>query len=183
MSLGNYIEERLNRLGIELNSETLKQLCDYINELVKWGRVHNLSGSDSPEELVDRLVLDSALVLFHIDFICKFARLDAPSIIDIGSGNGSPGIVWAICKKNISLKLVEKSRKKFAFLNSLIGTLELSSRVKVHNQRIEESSPFTGLNIISCKAFMDIENFLNITHALCPPNPKVFDIATFTIFF
>ena len=164
MSLRNYIEEQLNRLGIEVNSETLEQLCDYIKELVKWGRVHNLSGSDSPEELVDRLVLDSALVLFHIDFICKFSRLNEPSIIDIGSGNGSPGIVWAICKKNISLKLVEKSRKKFAFLNSLIGTLKLSSRVKVHNQRIEESFPFTGLNIITCKAFMDIENFLNITH-------------------
>ena len=164
MSLCSYIEEKLNRLGVEVNSETLEQLSDYIKELAKWGRVHNLSGSDSPEELVDRLVLDSALVLFHIDFICKFSRLNKPSIIDIGSGNGSPGIVWAICKKNISLKLVEKSRKKSAFLNSLIGTLELSSRVKVHNQRIEENFSFTGLNIITCKAFMDIENFLNITH-------------------
>ena len=163
MSLRNYIKEQLNRLEVDANSETLKQLCDYIKELVKWGRVHNLSGSDSPEELVDRLVLDSALVLFHIDFICKSSNLNEPSIIDIGSGNGSPGIVWAICKKNISLKLVEKSSKKFAFLNSLIGTLELSGRVKVHNQRIEESFPFTGLNIITCKAFMDIEDFLNIT--------------------
>ena len=164
MVLRNYIEEQLNRLGIEVNSEAIERLCDYIKELVKWGRVHNLSGSDSPEELVDRLVLDSAMALFHIDFICKFSRLNEPSIIDIGSGNGSPGIVWATCKKNISLKLVEKSRKKFAFLNSLIGTLELSGRVKVHNQRIEESIPFNGLNIITCKAFMDIENFLNITH-------------------
>ena len=164
MSLRNYIEEQLHKLGIEVNSETLEQLCDYIKELVKWGRVHNLSGSDSAEELVDRLVLDSALVLFHIDFICKLSKLNKPSIIDIGSGNGSPGIVWAICKKNISLKLVEKSRKKFAFLNNLIGTLKLSSRVKVHNQRIEECFPFIGLNIITCKAFMDIENFLNITH-------------------
>ena len=164
MSLHYYIEERLNKLEIEVNSETLEQLCDYIKELLKWGRVHNLSGSDSPEELVDRLVLDSALVLFHIDFICEISRLNELSIIDIGSGNGSPGIVWAICKKNISLRLVEKSRKKFAFLNSLTGALKLSSRVKVHNQRIEESFPFTGLNIITCKAFMDIENFLNITH-------------------
>ena len=150
MSLRNYIEDQLNRLGIEVNSEILEKLCDYIKELVKWSRVHNLSGSDSPQELVDRLVLDSALVLFHIDFICMISKLNKPSIIDIGSGNGSPGVVWAICKKNISLKLVEKSRKKFAFLTSLIGTLELSSRVKVHNQRIEESFPFTGLNIIIC---------------------------------
>ena len=118
MSIRNYIEEQLNRLEIEVNSETLDQLRGYIEELVKWGKVHNLSGSDSPEELVDRLVLDSALVLFHIDFICKFSKLNDPSIIDIGSGNGSPGIVWAICNENISLKLVEKSRKKFAFLNA-----------------------------------------------------------------
>ena len=164
MSIRNYIEEQLNRLEIEVNSETLDQLRGYIEELVKWGKVHNLSGSDSPEELVDRLVLDSALVLFHINFICKFSKLNDPSIIDIGSGNGSPGIVWAICNENISLKLVEKSRKKFAFLNSLTGALKLSSRVKVHNQRIEDCFPFAGSNIITCKAFMDIENFLNITH-------------------
>ena len=164
MSLRNYIEEQLNTLGIEVKSESLEQLCDYIKELVKWGKVHNLSGSDSPEELVDRLVLDSALVLFHIDFICKFSKLSELLIIDIGSGNGSPGIVWAICNANISLKLVEKSRKRFAFLNSLIGVLKLSSRVKVYNQRIEECFPFTGLNIITCKALMDIENFLDITH-------------------
>ena len=163
MSIRKYIEEQLNRLGIEVNSETLDRLCDYIKELVKWGRVHNLSGSDSPEELVDRLVLDSALVLFHINFICNFSRLNEFSIIDIGSGNGSPGIVWAICNENFSLKLVEKSRKKFAFLNSLTGALKLSSRVKVYNQRIEECFSFTGLNIITCKAFMNIDNFLNIT--------------------
>ena len=112
MSLCNYIEEQLHKLGVEVNSEALEQLCDYIKDLVKWGRVHNLSGSDSAEELVDRLVLDSALVLFHIDFICKLSKLDKPSIIDIGSGNGSPGIVWAIFKKNINLNIVEKSRKK-----------------------------------------------------------------------
>ena len=164
MSLCNYIEEQLHKLGIEVNSETLEQLCDYIKDLVKWGRVHNLSGADSAEELVDRLVLDIASVLFQIDFICKLSRLIAPSIIDIGSGNGSPGIVWAICNENISLKFVEKSRKKSAFLNSLTGTLKLSSRVKVHNQRIEDCFPFAGSNIITCKAFMDIENFLNITH-------------------
>ena len=96
MSLRNYIEEQVHKLGIEVNSETLEQLCNYIKDLVKWGTVHNLSGSDSAEELVDRLVLDSALVLFHIDFICKLSKLNKPSIIDIGSGNGSPGIVWAI---------------------------------------------------------------------------------------
>ena len=163
MSLRNYIEKQVHKLGIEVNSETLEQLCYYIKDLVKWGRIHNLSGSDSTEELVDRLVLDSALVLSHIDFVCKISELNKPSIIDIGSGNGSPGIVWAIFKKNINLNLVEKSRKKFAFLNNLIGALKLSSRVKVHNQRIEECFPFIGLNIITCKALMDIENFLNIT--------------------
>ena len=73
MSLRNYIEEQVHKLEIEVNSETLEQLCDYIKDVVKWGRVHNLSGSDSAEELVDRLVLDSALVLLHIDFICKLS--------------------------------------------------------------------------------------------------------------
>ena len=164
MSLRSYISTQINKLGIEINSEKLEQLTHYINELGKWNKVHNLSGSVSFEELVNRLVLDSAMVLFHVNFICKVSKLNNPSIIDIGSGNGSPGIVWAVCAENLNLILVEKSRKKFAFLHNLIGTLNLSSRVAVYNQRIEECFSLTEGNIITCKAFMNVESFLNVTH-------------------
>ena len=131
MSLRNYIDEQLNRLRIEVNAETLEQLCDYIKELVKWGRVHNLSGSDSPEELVDRLLLDSALALFHIDFIGKFSSLNEFSIIDIGSGNGSPGIVWAICNEDISLKIVEKVKKSIKCCKSIKTHMIFNFRVQI----------------------------------------------------
>ena len=141
MSRSDYIEEQLDKLGVETNPDRLGQLCFYVDELVKWSKVYNLSGSDSFEKLVDRLVLDSALASFHLDFVCKASSFSKPLIIDVGSGNGSPGIVWAIFKEGISLKLIEKSRKKFAFLHSLTNILNLSKRVEVHNQRIEVCSP------------------------------------------
>ena len=59
-----------------------------------------------------------------------------------------------------------KSRKKVAFLNHLIRNLGLNDQVEVLNHRIEDSSSYENLNLITCRAFMDIEAFLEITYRL-----------------
>ncbi len=161
-----YIQERLNRLRVSIDSNKLELLNNYVTEVRKWSQVHNLTGTKSLEKLVDRLVLDSVLVGDHIDFLNNFSILDKISILDVGSGNGSPAVVWAIIKKNIHLRLIEKSRKKVAFLNHLIRNLGLNDKVEVLNHRIEDSSSYENLNLITCRAFMDIEAFLEITYRL-----------------
>ncbi len=161
-----YIQERLNRLRVSIDSNKLELLNNYVTEVRKWSQVHNLTGTKSLEKLVDRLVLDSVLVGDHIDFLNNFSILDKISILDVGSGNGSPAVVWAIIKKNIHLRLIEKSRKKVAFLNHLIRNLGLNDQVEVLNHRIEDSSSYENLNLITCRAFMDIEAFLEITYSL-----------------
>tara|TARA_B100001121_G_scaffold187115_1_gene163461 strand:+ start:104 stop:787 length:684 start_codon:yes stop_codon:yes gene_type:complete len=161
-----YIQERLNRLRVSIDSNKLELLNNYVTEVRKWSQVHNLTGTKSLEKLVDRLVLDSVLVGDHIDFLNNFSILDKISILDVGSGNGSPAVVWAIIKKNIHLRLIEKSRKKVAFLNHLIRNLGLNDQVEVLNHRIEDSSSYENLNLITCRAFMDIEAFLEITYRL-----------------
>ena len=161
-----YIQERLNRLRVSIDSNKLELLNNYVTEVRKWSQVHNLTGTKSLEKLVDRLVLDSVLVGDHIDFLNNFSILDKISILDVGSGNGSPAVVWAIIKKNIHLRLIEKSRKKVAFLNHIIRNLGLNDQVEVLNHRIEDSSSYENLNLITCRAFMDIEAFLEITYRL-----------------
>ena len=99
MALDDYIREQLDLLGLRLDSNKLKLLHAYVAELSRWSKVYNLTGSNSTEKLVDCLILDSALVVTHLEFVQRNFPSNNLSILDVGSGNGSPGIVWAIIKK------------------------------------------------------------------------------------
>ena len=160
----NYIEEQFDRLQTSANSNQLTLLNRYVDELEKWNRVYNLTAMGSREKLVDLLVVDSVLAAYHLDFIKKSLMLKKLTILDVGSGNGTPGVVWAVIRRNTILTFVEKSRKKAAFLNHILRQLGLKDRSEVHNQRIEDCVAFKELNLITCRAFMNIEPFLEITY-------------------
>lgn len=57
-------------------------------------------------------------------------------IFDLGSGNGFPGVVFAILYPNVQVVLVESDKKKCEFLEGLVKTLGLSN-VTVENKTIE----------------------------------------------
>ena len=164
MTLFDYIEKQLEKLHISVDSNQLKLFDNYVSEVAKWNKIHNLTGIKTKERLVDLLVLDSVLVTYHIDFLYKHLNLNKLSILDVGSGNGSPGIIWSIIKTDASLTLIEKNRKKAAFLNSLIQMLNLTGRVKVCQERVEKFLPQGVSNLITCRAFTDVSNFLEITN-------------------
>lgn len=59
-----------------------------------------------------------------------------PSILDIGSGGGFPGIPLAIMLPECNFVLCESIKKKTRFLNYLINELGLQ-KVKIINERVE----------------------------------------------
>jgi 16S rRNA (guanine(527)-N(7))-methyltransferase RsmG len=87
-------------------------------------------------------------------------------VIDIGTGNGTPGIPWAIAKKEINISLVEKNQKKTAFLHSAIQSLELNKRAKIYNKRFEDLAINKPFDVITSRALMSPESFVNNTFDL-----------------
>jgi 16S rRNA (guanine527-N7)-methyltransferase len=92
----------------------------------------------------------------HIeDALSVSKKIQADSLIDMGSGAGFPGLPLAIKLKNKFFYLVESNQKKASFLINATNTLELEN-IKVVNERIQDYKPTKNQLEIITRAFGDI---------------------------
>lgn len=98
----------------------------------------------SPQALADwdGLVADA---LLYAEIIAELMP-EAGSIVDVGSGVGLPGIPLAAVLPAVRLELVERRRRRAAFLNLASGRLGLSN-VRVHHADV------AGLELESAQVF------------------------------
>ena len=95
----------LSRLGVPQAS--VRGLGDYLGLVAAWNARTNLTGAQTAEERVEILVAD----------VWRVAPLVRPGrVIDIGSGNGSPGLVLALLRPDLQVTLLEPRAKRWAFL-------------------------------------------------------------------
>jgi 16S rRNA (guanine527-N7)-methyltransferase len=79
----------------------------YLDRLAAWSPRINLTGARTAAERVDTLVAP-VLPLAEL--------LGSGRVIDVGSGNGSPGLVVALLRPDLEVVLVEPRAKRCAFL-------------------------------------------------------------------
>ena len=60
------MNENLKELDIELSEKQLKQFYDYMNILIEWNKVMNLTNITEPSEIIQKHFIDSLTVLKHI---------------------------------------------------------------------------------------------------------------------
>ena len=117
--------------SLNVSRETEAQLHDLVALVKKWNPVINLIARSSIPDIWSRHIEDSAQIV-------ALANLSGPWI-DVGSGGGFPGIVAAICLKEIapttSVALIESDVRKAAFLRQAAVALELNC--ETHSSRIE----------------------------------------------
>lgn len=90
---------------------------------------HNLLSPRGLEELESRHIPES------LSFAADLPAVDG-EVVDVGPGAGLPGMVVAIARPDLSLTLVEATRKKAQFLQDTAA--ELAVPVTVVHGRIEE---------------------------------------------
>ena len=133
------LSEGARSLGIHLSDHQLGQFERYYHELAKWNRRANLTAITGYEETQTRHFLDSFTVCLPFDYKDDEPLKSLPgisSVVDVGSGAGFPGVPLKLAFPDIELHLVESVGKKTAFLEHLIGVLELED-VTVHTGRAE----------------------------------------------
>jgi len=115
-------------------SEAQQQSFDqYRHELIAWNEKVNLTRIVEPGEIVTKHFLDSLSIYPLLS--------DLPSdfsLIDVGTGAGFPGLPLKIVLPDIRLSLLESTRKKAAFLQHIVDTLNLTE-VMVVIARAEEA--------------------------------------------
>ncbi|MFC1568198.1 16S rRNA (guanine(527)-N(7))-methyltransferase RsmG [Candidatus Margulisiibacteriota bacterium] len=102
----------------------------YLKELLEWDQKFNLTAITDPQEIRLKHFEDSLSLL-------QIMPLTDQSVIDIGAGAGFPGIPLKIKCPQISLTLVEATKKKVEFLRHIVARLGLQD-VKVISSRAEE---------------------------------------------
>jgi 16S rRNA (guanine527-N7)-methyltransferase len=79
------------------------------------------------------------------------------SVIDIGSGGGLPGLVWAICRSDLSVVLLEPLLRRTTFLAEAVDDLGLGN-VEVVRGRAEEYGGFA--DIVTARAVAPLDRLV-----------------------
>lgn len=123
------MKESLKELNIELSEKQLNQFYNYMNILIEWNKVMNLTNITEPEEIIQKHFVDSLTVLKSIK--------ENDSIIDIGTGAGFPGIPIKIAFPETKITLLDSLNKRIKFLEEVINKLKLKNIETIHG-RAEE---------------------------------------------
>lgn len=127
--------------------------CDtFITLLQKWGKVHNLSGRLTKEDIEENII-DSISPLEFIDNCDSFA--------DIGTGAGYPGLILAMARADKKSYLIEPRQKRVAFLNFVKNSLGLKN-VEVLCKRVEEVEELK-VDLVTSRAVTNTKLLLDIT--------------------
>lgn len=147
----------LARLDLLVSDRQRQDLLALVGLLHKWNRAYNLTAVRSPEEMVSRHLLDSAAVLPHVS---------GPSLLDVGSGAGFPGLVLAILKPDLAVTLLDSNGKKVRFQRQAVMELALANVTPVQ-ARVET---FEGqFDQLISRAFASLEDFMGLTGHLLSP--------------
>jgi 16S rRNA (guanine527-N7)-methyltransferase len=117
-----------DELGLALTPAQNERLIDYLDLLVRWNAVYNLTAVRDPAEMVTRHLLDSLA-------IAPLVR--GATLVDLGTGPGLPGIPLAILAPERAITLVDSNGKKIRFLREAVRVLGLTN-ARVEQARVED---------------------------------------------
>ncbi len=105
----------------------------YCELLLQWNDKTDLVGEGTLSDMVRNHFIDSvAGLVVSLNYLNQVPG----GIIDVGSGAGFPGLVWAMLLDKSIVKLVEPRKKRVAFLQRIVSSLGLKN-VQVAEARIE----------------------------------------------
>jgi len=134
---------------MEIDEQIAQRLQDYAHELWKWNEQLNLTRHTSWELFVGRDLRDCLQVAPLLE--------EGEDVLDLGSGNGIPGIPLAILRPDLEMALAESVAKRANALGEIIGELELP--VPVYAARGEDLLEDFRFSTIVSRAVGSIAKF------------------------
>ena len=128
--LAGRIAWRASRAGVKIDATLASGLAEYLRMLFLWNRRMNLTGLGQDDGGLDRLVVEPLVAAQQLP-------LRAKSVVDIGSGSGSPAVPLKLARPRLALRMVESGTRKAAFLRDVVRQLGLSD-VIVERCRYED---------------------------------------------
>jgi len=156
------LEKKIASAKIPVPENFGKNIRRYKELLMKWNKVHNLTGAKN-ERMLDEFIFDS---LYPLSF------LEAPkTLLDIGTGAGFPGMILAMALPKTEVTLAEPLSKRAGFLQFVKASLGLEN-VHVERKRAEELPP-NAFDLITSRAVTDTSLLMRISEHLRNENTKL----------
>jgi 16S rRNA (guanine527-N7)-methyltransferase len=132
------IRERARASGIELDDSGATALATQVRWILRSNTELHLTSITEPEEFLER----------HLGESFEGVALLDPSVageaLDLGSGNGYPGLPLAAIRTGLRVTLAEASRRKALFLRQVIEATALLNAVILEGQ-IQRAPELEGL--------------------------------------
>ena len=125
------LKNSLRKNGIKIGTEETLSLYLYYRQLLIWNRKINLMSRKQKDNFIERHLVDSLWVLKILH------TKENDKILDLGSGNGLPGIPLAVSVPFVKIFLLESNKRKCVFLNHMKSILSLKN-VTVLCERFEK---------------------------------------------
>ncbi len=117
----------------------------YIQILRTWNGKINLISS---LEKVHQFIHDSVCLSTHIK--------DNETVVDIGSGNGFPGVILLLMKHKVTM--IERDKRKTAFLRNTLTELDLTGRIL----NMDCGALTEKFDCLVCKGFSSIKEIIRL---------------------
>jgi 16S rRNA (guanine527-N7)-methyltransferase len=132
--LRDRIRRRARLAGVHVSNQLLDGLEAYYRLLEKWNAKVNLTAfklaPGGEDGAIDRLLLEPLAAVTHVP-------PDTQTLLDAGSGGGSPAIPLKLAIPGLRLQMVEAKTRKAVFLREAVRLLGLSGAL-VEAARFEE---------------------------------------------
>lgn len=153
-------------IGVPLDDGQADRLLTYLSLLQRWNATYNLTAVRDPAAMWLQHVVDCMTAVPSVRRHLQARTLGRrPRILDVGSGGGLPGIVWAVLMPEADVICVDTVGKKAAFIRQAAGQLGLPN-LQARQARVEQLNerPF---DLITSRAFSSLPDFTRLTrHAL-----------------
>ncbi|MDP4014267.1 MAG: 16S rRNA (guanine(527)-N(7))-methyltransferase RsmG [Candidatus Nanopelagicales bacterium] len=152
-----------------LSLEAFSALVDYEELLATEGTKRGLIGPREAEKLWPRHLLNCAVVAMDDRGLVP----KGASVVDVGSGAGLPGLVWALVRPDIHVTVVDSLLRRADFLKEAVAVLGVGSRVEVVRGRAEALSGDLAADVATARAVAPLPKLLTWLAPLVKPGGTV----------
>jgi 16S rRNA (guanine527-N7)-methyltransferase len=152
----------LESLSLPFADDLIDRLLAYLDLLHKWNQAYNLSAVRDPLQMVSQHLLDCLAVLPSLDaYLQGHLQGRHARILDVGSGAGLPGVVWALMRPAWSVCCVDAVAKKAGFVRQAAAELALRN-LHAEHARVEQLR-WPPVDIVVSRAFASLADFTGLT--------------------
>jgi 16S rRNA (guanine527-N7)-methyltransferase len=156
--------ERLLRAleTLRLKSQPTQQtaLLEYLSQLMRWNKTYNLTAIRDPDQALVHHIFDSLSLVAPLSRALSLNQTETPTVVDVGSGGGLPGVILAIMLPDVQVTCVDAVEKKTMFVRQMAGVLTLPNLTAQH-ARIEALKPLQA-TLVTSRAFASLEDFAQL---------------------